>query len=141
MCVTAFLTETERKRQDRSVQRAEERRCRARMMRVCSPTCPHSNVLAHANAAQGPKRLISKRTQVILASNGMPLGECRLRGPSGSSQDIGSAQRKSQLSSLRLALKISDLSQNVHFFVCILYRREPNCPARISGWPQPYPSP
>jgi len=50
------------------------------MMRVCSPTCPHSNVLAHANAAQGPKRLISKRIQVILASKGMPLGECRSKG-------------------------------------------------------------
>jgi len=61
MCVTAILTETERKRQDSSVHRAEERRCWARMMRVCGPTCPHSNVLAHANAAQGPKRLIGKR--------------------------------------------------------------------------------
>jgi len=49
------------------------------MMRVCGPTCPHSSVLAHENAAQGRKPLISKRIQVILASNGMPLGECRLR--------------------------------------------------------------
>ena len=77
MCVTAILTETERKRQDGSVHRTEERRRRAGMMRVCGPTCPHSSVLAHARTAQGPKRLISKRNQATLASKGMPLGECR----------------------------------------------------------------
>jgi len=76
MCVTAFLTETERKRQDKSVQRAEERRCRAKMMRVCGPTCPHSSFLTHASAAQGAKRLISRRNQATLPSNGNPLGKC-----------------------------------------------------------------
>ncbi|MFT7596170.1 MAG: hypothetical protein ACI8R4_003504, partial [Paracoccaceae bacterium] len=39
--------------------------------------CLHSSVLTHASAAQGQKRLISKRNQLILASSGMPLGECR----------------------------------------------------------------
>lgn len=53
----------------------------ARVVRHHFPTCrngghrPHG--VAHANAAQGPKRLISKRVQAILASKGMPLGECR----------------------------------------------------------------
>ena len=82
MRVTAILTEPERKRQDRSVYRAEERRHRARMMRVFGPICPHSSVLTHANAAQGQKRLISQRIQAILASKGMPLGECRLMAAS-----------------------------------------------------------
>jgi hypothetical protein len=77
MCVTAILTETERKRPDGYVHRAEKRRCRAKMMRVCGPTCPHSSVLTHASAAQGAKRLISRRNQATLTSNGMPLGECR----------------------------------------------------------------
>jgi cobalamin biosynthesis protein CobD/CbiB len=79
MCVTAILTETERKRQDSSVHRAEERRCKARMMRVCGPTCTQSSVLTHASAAQGAKRWISRRNQATLTSNGMPLGECRIR--------------------------------------------------------------
>ena len=78
MRVTAILTAAERKRQDRSVHRAEERRRRAKMMRVCGPTCPHSSVWAHASAVQAPKRLINKRKLAILTSNGMPLGECRL---------------------------------------------------------------
>ncbi|MFT7597061.1 MAG: hypothetical protein ACI8R4_004405, partial [Paracoccaceae bacterium] len=38
-----------------------------------------SSVLTHASAAQGQKRLISKRNQLILASSGMPLGECRFK--------------------------------------------------------------
>ena len=80
MCVTAILIEAARKRQDRSVHRAEERLPRARMMRFCGSPCPHSNVLTHASAAQGPKRLISKRNLTISPSSGKPLGECRLRG-------------------------------------------------------------
>ena len=77
MRVTAILTAAERKRQDRSVHRAEERRRRAKMMRVCGPTCPHSSVWTHASAVQAPKRLINKRKLAILTSNGIPLGECR----------------------------------------------------------------
>ena len=49
------------------------------MMRVCGPTCPHSSVWAHASAVQAPKRLINKRKLAILTSNGMPLGECRIK--------------------------------------------------------------
>ncbi len=77
MRVTAILTAAERKRQDGSVHRAEKRRRWARMMRVCGPACPNSSVWAHASAVQSPKRLISKRNQAILTSNGRPLGECR----------------------------------------------------------------
>ncbi len=51
MCVTAILTETEQKRQDRSVHRAEERLPMTRMMRFCGLPCQHSSVLAHASAA------------------------------------------------------------------------------------------
>ena len=51
MCVTAILTETERKRQDRSACRAEKRRCRARMMRLRGPIHPQSSVPATADDA------------------------------------------------------------------------------------------
>lgn len=61
MCMTTILTKTRCKRQDRSVHFAKERRCWAGMMRCCDPICPHSSVLSHASAAQGPKRLISRR--------------------------------------------------------------------------------
>ena len=37
MCVTAILTETERKWQEGSVHRTEERRRKAGMIRVCGP--------------------------------------------------------------------------------------------------------
>ena len=40
--VTAIQNQTERKRQDRSASRAEERRCWARMMRLRGPIHPHS---------------------------------------------------------------------------------------------------
>jgi hypothetical protein len=78
MCVTVILTQTEQKRQDRSVHRAEKRRHRARMMRVFGPIRPNSSVWAHASAVHGPKRLISSRNQAMLTSNGRPPGECRL---------------------------------------------------------------
>ena len=51
----------ERKWQDRSVRRAENRRCCAGVMLVGGLIRPHSGVLALSSAAQGPKRLISKR--------------------------------------------------------------------------------
>jgi hypothetical protein len=49
-----------------SVHRAGERRRRARMMQFCGPPCPLFSVLTRTSAAQGPKRLISKRNQTIL---------------------------------------------------------------------------
>jgi len=78
ICVTAILTATGRKRQERSVHRAEERRRWTGMVRVCGPTCPHSSVLTYASAAQGAKRLISRRNQATPPSNGNPLGERQL---------------------------------------------------------------
>ena len=48
------------------------------MVRFCRPPCPHSIVLARASAAQGPKRLISKRNQTILPI-GKPVGECQMK--------------------------------------------------------------
>jgi hypothetical protein len=97
MCVIAILTEAERKRQDRSIHRAEERRRRARMMRFRGPPCPHSSVLTHASAAQGPKRLISKRNQSNLPSSGKPLGECRGRCVNGRVKVSQRAVRKAYI--------------------------------------------
>jgi hypothetical protein len=77
--MTAILTETERKRQDGSVHRAEERRRRAGMMRVCGPTRQAPGVCATTDTAQGEKRLFNWQNQAILTSDGMPLGECRLQ--------------------------------------------------------------
>ena len=78
MCVTAILTETERKRQDGSVHRAEERRCRARMLRLRGPIHPQSSVPATADDAWSGKLLICRQNFAILPSSGRPLGECRL---------------------------------------------------------------
>ena len=113
MRVTAILTAAERKRQDRSVHRAEERRRRAKMMRVCGPTCPHSSVWAHASAVQAPKRLINKRKLAILTSNGMPLGECRLKAPS---------QRQSQAT--RHAALIASFAQYRRFGDDVFWLKE-----------------
>jgi hypothetical protein len=78
MCVTAILKETERKRQDRSVHCAEERRRWARVMGGRGPTCPHSGVLAHLDAAKGTKHLIGRQNRANFPDNGTPLGEWRL---------------------------------------------------------------
>jgi adenine-specific DNA-methyltransferase len=78
MRMTAIRTQTERKRQDRSVHRAEKRRRRAGMLRVYGPIRPTAGVCATTDAARGEKRLISWRNQAILTSAGRPLGECRL---------------------------------------------------------------
>ena len=57
MRVTAILTAAERKRQDRSVHRAEERRRRAKMMRVCGPDLPAFERLGPCKRRPGPKTL------------------------------------------------------------------------------------
>jgi hypothetical protein len=75
--VTAIHPQNERKQQDMSVRRAEERRGRARILRVHGPICPTSGVWATTDAAQGEKRLFNWQNQVILTSGGRPLGECR----------------------------------------------------------------
>ena len=78
MRMTAIRTRTERKRQDRSVRHAEKRRCRAGTLRVHGPIRPTSGVCAIADAAWGEKRLFNWQNQAILASDGTPLGECRV---------------------------------------------------------------
>ncbi len=80
MRVTAIQTKTERKRQDKSVRRAEKRRRRAGMLRVYGPIRPTSGVCATSCSTKGENRLINTHNQVILKSDGMPLGECRING-------------------------------------------------------------
>ncbi len=53
MRMTAIRTQTERKRQDRSVRHAEKRRCRAGTLRVHGPIHPTSGAGAIADAAWG----------------------------------------------------------------------------------------
>lgn len=76
--MTAITSQTERKRHDRPIRRAEKRRYRARMKWVSGVIRPHSSAWATADTAQGGKRLSSVQNQVILLSSGRQLGECRM---------------------------------------------------------------
>jgi hypothetical protein len=78
MRMTAIQVQTERKRQDRSARCAEKRRCRARTRRLRGLIRPVPAACATADNAQGEKCLSSGQNQVILTSDSMPLGECRL---------------------------------------------------------------
>lgn len=78
MRMTTIHAQAERKRQDRSVCRAEKRLCRARMLRVRGLIHPTSAVCATTDTARGEKRLPSEQNQASLKSSGRPLGECRL---------------------------------------------------------------
>ena len=60
----------------RSVRRAEERSGRGRILRVHGPIRSTSGVCATTDAAQGEKRLFNWQNQVILTSDGRPLGDC-----------------------------------------------------------------
>jgi hypothetical protein len=79
MRMTATHAQTERKRQDRSVRCAEKhrRRSRTRQSRCLIRLAPEACTVA--DAAQDKKRLSSGRIQAIFASEGRPLGECRLK--------------------------------------------------------------
>lgn len=79
--MTTIHAQAERKRQDRSVCRAEKRLCRARMLRVRGLIHPTSAVCATTDTARGEKRLPSEQNQAILKSSGRPLGECRVASP------------------------------------------------------------
>ena len=79
MRVTAIHAQTERKRQDRSVRRAEKRRRPDTTRRLRGPICPVPAPCAPDNAAQDGKYLSSGRIQAIFTSDGMPLGECRVK--------------------------------------------------------------
>ena len=76
--MSAIRIQTERKPQDRSVCRAENRRYRARKMQVRRPIRPAPGVCATTDTAQGERSLFNRRNQAILSPDGRPLGECRL---------------------------------------------------------------
>jgi hypothetical protein len=76
MRMTLKLPESERKRQDRSVRRAEKRGRRTKMMYVRRPSRPLFAGLAEVDTARGTKHLISRRNQTNFPSDGRQLGEC-----------------------------------------------------------------
>ena len=78
MRMTAIHVQTERKRQDGSVRRAEKHRRRSRTVPLRGLIRPVFAACAALDAAQGEKRLSGGRIQAIFASAGAPLGECRL---------------------------------------------------------------
>lgn len=77
MRVTAITTQTQRKRQDRFVRHAEERRCRARMTRGRGLICPTSNAPATVDDARGKRHLFDWQNKAILPSSSRPFGEFR----------------------------------------------------------------
>ena len=89
MRVTAIQAQTERKRQDRSVRRAEKRGRRARKMRVRGPIRPITAVCTTADAARGEKCLLNGHDQATLPSSGRPLGECRLQEHAEVKRNVG----------------------------------------------------
>lgn len=77
MRMIAVHAQTERKRLDRSVRRAEKRRPWARKQRLRGLIRPVPAACATAEAGRGKKCLYSEQIQANLASDGRPLGECR----------------------------------------------------------------
>ena len=61
MCMTLKLPESERKRQDRFVRRAEKRVCSTKLTQRRGPIHPQSSVPATSSDAWRPKRLISRK--------------------------------------------------------------------------------
>jgi hypothetical protein len=78
MRVTAIHDQTERKRLDRSVRRAEKRCRRARAQRLRGPIRPVPAVGSTTDTAQGEKRLFNWQNQANIMSDAWLLGECRL---------------------------------------------------------------
>ncbi len=74
--MTAIQAKTERKRQDRSIRRAEKRSRQDRMRRVHGPIRPAQGVCATPDTARGVRRLFNWQIQGNLTSDGRPLGEC-----------------------------------------------------------------
>jgi hypothetical protein len=68
-----------RGRDHRSVRRAEKRERPTKMMHVRLPTRPLVAGLVEVGGQQGAIHLIRWQTKAKLPSNGMPLGECRLK--------------------------------------------------------------
>ena len=75
----AILTKTDRKRHDKTVRRAENRRCRARITWVRSLSRPTPGVSATADTARGEEHLFSGQVQATFPSSRRSLGECSLR--------------------------------------------------------------
>ena len=78
--LTAIQPQTERKRLDRSVHRAEKRCRQATMTPVHGLIRPAPAVCATTDAVRGEKRLFNRQNQAIRTSDGRPLGVCRLEG-------------------------------------------------------------
>jgi hypothetical protein len=74
MRMTAIRTQTERKRQDRSIRCAEKHRRWARTQRLRGLIRPVTAACATPDAAWGKKRLSRGRIQAIFTSVGTPLG-------------------------------------------------------------------
>ena len=74
MRMTLKLPEGERKRQDRSVRRAEKRHCRARMLRVRGLIHRTSAVCANADTARGGKCMHNWKNQAISRQTAGHLG-------------------------------------------------------------------
>jgi len=79
MRVTAILTQTEQKRLDRPVCRAEKRGGRASTARIRISIRPNRDDFGTADTARGEKCLICWPCQATLWSNGNSLGECRVK--------------------------------------------------------------
>ena len=87
--MTLKLPESERKRQDRSVRRAEKRGRLTKMMHIRGPIHPHSSVLTTAVEAESANLLIWRQDQAQVTSSSRPLGECRLKGRSNEPTAFG----------------------------------------------------
>ena len=77
--MTAIHAKTERKRQDRSADCAKKHRRRDTTRRLRGLIRPVPTTCATTDATRDEKRLSSGRIQETFTSNGMPLGECRLK--------------------------------------------------------------
>lgn len=76
--MTATHAQTEQKRQDRSARRAEKHHRRARTPRLHGLIRPAPAARATKDAARGKRRLSREKIHAILASDSMPLEECRM---------------------------------------------------------------
>ena len=88
MRMTAIHAQTERKRQDGSVRRAEKHHRRARTRRFRGLIRAVSAACSTTAAAQGGKRLSGGRIQAIFAPDSRQLGECRVQRPNQRRQTL-----------------------------------------------------
>jgi hypothetical protein len=86
--MTAIHAQTERKRLDGSVRRAEKHHRRARTRRFRGLIRAVSAACSTTAAAQGGKRLSGGRIQAIFAPDSRQLGECRVQRPNQRRQTL-----------------------------------------------------